>query len=671
MRILFLILFLIVNCFPQYGNWKKYDKNPEYGEELFSIPGLKLLFDPGRQMITNASQTKLVDHPSLQYGPELITNGTFDNFYGTIGTEEGHWIFNWEYRQNVSDDSLHEDLSGNGYDFAELDGWTNHAELVDSIESAEESDPNYNATNSYALPFDGTDQAFRIDWLDCQGLDDPTDFTIMAWFKTDSDGYHFLVSKHGPSTGYSIELFGSDSRAILARVDDGTDDFILEYGTDNFSDNQWHHIAWVHDDDSEANCKIYIDADSGSTINREGDLSLVGSIDALTADFVVGARYLGLSYYEGLIAEVKIFFSTLTLTQIRADMGLSNDWAYAAEEFINYGNNFVQGHDAVSADGGIKQTGLTLADGSLYEFNMDIGKSGTNADTKSIIQINPTVSTTIYPRTGFADLSESGALTSILLYNDGLGNTVLNNVAQHEGTDWNLTDNVSIREVVNVSAPSAVATDYAIKDGQQDGTLAGSLEDDQPNHPHAWIFNGTDQAINYGNTQGVTTGGMLFFSWIYPIDATSFPIFNKEAGSDEYRFMIGAGDDIILRIIDDDQDNVYIGRTDETNVVERQWSFYAATWDGSFASSGIKIYLNGVRVDDADSENGTLDGVEQESVDLSFGNDNGANFADGIIGISGIARFDGLNGAPAVIPPNIENIILEIYDLTKKKYVDN
>ena len=49
----------------------------------------------------------------------------------------------------------------------------------------------------------------------------------------------------------------------------------------------------------------------------------------------------------------------------------------------------------------------------------------------------------------------------------------------------------------------------------------------------------------------------------------------------------------------------YIGRKYTTNLSSGQWYHAVVTYDGSKASSGIKLYLDGSRVDDADYAGGT------------------------------------------------------------------
>ena len=63
----------------------------------------------------------------------------------------------------------------------------------------------------------------------------------------------------------------------------------------------------------------------------------------------------------------------------------------------------------------------------------------------------------------------------------------------------------------------------------------------------------------------------------------------------------------MLARIQQARDTIYIGRTGP-NPPERVWSHIAYTWDGGTTNSAIKIYVNGNRIDTADSGAGAFTG---------------------------------------------------------------
>jgi hypothetical protein len=89
----------------------------------------------------------------------------------------------------------------------------------------------------------------------------------------------------------------------------------------------------------------------------------------------------------------------------------------------------------------------------------------------------------------------------------------------------------------------------------------------------------------------------------------------------------------------------YIGRQ-RTVIMDTTWQKLTVTYDGTGLSSGVKLYRNGVAVDNADSNAGTFTGIPATSTDniplLSYANNTQANPATGqadvIEIISGVAR---------------------------------
>lgn len=64
----------------------------------------------------------------------------------------------------------------------------------------------------------------------------------------------------------------------------------------------------------------------------------------------------------------------------------------------------------------------------------------------------------------------------------------------------------------------------------------------------------------------------------------------------------------------------YIGRTTALSIVlANVWSHIAFTWSGGITNASIKIYLNGVQVDDADSGSGVFAAPNASSINLRIG----------------------------------------------------
>ena len=102
-------------------------------------------------------------------------------------------------------------------------------------------------------------------------------------------------------------------------------------------------------------------------------------------------------------------------------------------------------------------------------------------------------------------------------------------------------------------------------------------------------------------------------TWVYMHTATYFVWASKwqVASNREWNMYTGTPKKINFRVYDDSE-NASIGRLYNTSLAsyENQWTHFVATYDGGILSSGIKIYLNGNRVDDTDSESGSFISVE-------------------------------------------------------------
>ncbi len=125
-------------------------------------------------------------------------------------------------------------------------------------------------------------------------------------------------------------------------------------------------------------------------------------------------------------------------------------------------------------------------------------------------------------------------------------------------------------------------------------------------------------------------------AWVNMRDATQFPIAVKGRmfTNGEYRLMARAGDILSFILLDESVVNGYIGRAYSVALTawENTWIHIVATYDGGIVSNGVRIYLNGVQVDDTDQTGaGTFVSCEYLDGPLALGHDNNTYFADGLI----------------------------------------
>ncbi|KKL97351.1 hypothetical protein LCGC14_1835340 [marine sediment metagenome] len=122
-------------------------------------------------------------------------------------------------------------------------------------------------------------------------------------------------------------------------------------------------------------------------------------------------------------------------------------------------------------------------------------------------------------------------------------------------------------------------------------------------------------------------------AWVYMHSATYFVWASKwQVGSNqEWNIFTGTTKKINFRMYDNSE-NASIGRSYNTSLdsYEGKWTHFVATYDGGILSSGIKIYLNGNRVDDTDSESGSFISVENLTAPVYIGRYD-TKYANGLI----------------------------------------
>jgi hypothetical protein len=122
--------------------------------------------------------------------------------------------------------------------------------------------------------------------------------------------------------------------------------------------------------------------------------------------------------------------------------------------------------------------------------------------------------------------------------------------------------------------------------------------------------------FSLGNGSG-TDNAFSISGWIYPPvgdGQQTFYVATKDAsGNREWAFRTVAGK---LHFFVFGTGGGYIGRNYSTGLTNAQWLHVAMTYDGSKASSGIKLYLDGTRVDDGDYASGTYTAAKNTSAEV-------------------------------------------------------
>ncbi len=162
----------------------------------------------------------------------------------------------------------------------------------------------------------------------------------------------------------------------------------------------------------------------------------------------------------------------------------------------------------------------------------------------------------------------------------------------------------------------------AVKDAT--GTATSAFHSVAGKINNAQDLDGTDDYIEIADHADFTPILTPFSisMWVNMHTATYFVWASKwEVGSNqEWNLYTGTPKKINFRIYDDSA-SASIGRLYNTSLAsyENQCTHFVATYDGGILSSGIKIYLNGNRVDDADSESGSFISAENLGAPVYIG----------------------------------------------------
>jgi len=113
-------------------------------------------------------------------------------------------------------------------------------------------------------------------------------------------------------------------------------------------------------------------------------------------------------------------------------------------------------------------------------------------------------------------------------------------------------------------------------------------------------------------------------AWVYMADATLFSIFSKAgATSREYSLYLGGSDNLYFKIFDDAH-TINIGVTTfgaygALTALENKWTHICATYDGSKAYTGMKLYINGSEISTAANNNGSYTAMHNTATSASVG----------------------------------------------------
>lgn len=190
------------------------------------------------------------------------------------------------------------------------------------------------AINS-GLDFDGTDDYVTVadestyDTLLTEALDFPAsaDFSITGWFYRDTATTDdvILAKRNGVAAGdvgYIIYINddadgigGTDDDLLTFEASDGVDEYSV-ISSAAYISTGWNHFAFVWDDDSEAETKLYINGVYDADATAPETLSAVDSLSN-SVTLRLGSESDGANYFDGKLDDIRIFPYPLSATQVK------------------------------------------------------------------------------------------------------------------------------------------------------------------------------------------------------------------------------------------------------------------------------------------------------------------------------------------------------------------
>jgi len=242
------------------------------------------------------------------YDTEFSASDISDLYNGTNVTTNlvGHWIKDTD---DVLDHSVN---SNNGENFG-------------SIFSPDNPSPAIEFGRASRL-FDGVDDRVKLgDSLDSVFAGTGAEFTISAWIKVDFNNSqaHGIITKDnytGSLRQFNFQVLSSGIIRVVVTNTSGSIQRRFDSVVGHIQDDVWCHVAFTYDQTQADNDKVvvYYNGSIVSTnITNNNGSNVV--IDDTSADLIIGAFHNSVNdpfYFNGNIADCRIFDSTLTSTDI-------------------------------------------------------------------------------------------------------------------------------------------------------------------------------------------------------------------------------------------------------------------------------------------------------------------------------------------------------------------
>jgi hypothetical protein len=415
------------------------------------------------------------------------------------------------------------------------------------------------------------------------------------------------------------------------------------------NDGNWHYVAWVFD--RYVGSYLYIDGVVDAT-EETSEWTDIGSLSGI-GNFEIGG-YNENNYFTGYVAGARVSDYALTAEEVFRNYNNARDWPFGS--YFTLGKDrFTQGMTTTVTT--YVPHSFTWEDRALYECSFKAKGYSDNTDNVDVGMYTENDSILYY-----IDAGTDESWTTYGTYHKG----------DSADTQFRITlgsnAHVAVDDVRIKKFDTAEITTYVedFSPNLYSGLMMSGLELDQIAHPYAFVYDGVDQYIDFGDVNDLGADDFILWVWFKVADAgLSNYIFSKTQDGLYNWFLRVFADDLYFYAEANNVPNIYC-QTDPNLISDDTWTMAALAVN---RYSGCEYFLDGESVNTI-TNNFTIPPVNiNNGGDFNIGIYNGTTDSfDGLIGDTGIITFDGIGGRADSIPSDYENIIKRIYNATEWKY---
>ena len=348
-----------------------------------------------------------------------------------------------------------------------------------------------------------------------------------------------------------------------------------------------------------------MDESSGNPVDSSGNGLTLTNNGSTT--FVAGKYGKG---SEHVPASSQYFSTASTITDVRTVSFWINP-----DTTTNYFVSLTTGAYITASSGVISATGFTSP--AIY-----VNGQASNSLTQDVWQlVTVTTETAISANQFYLGRQGSsyldGTMDETRVYNRSLSTAEISQLyswAPNPVAYWNFNENSGQSLAYGMTGSSTLGLDASVTTTDPvwaTGKYGGALQFDGVNDV---VRTDDDNAFSFGNS--TVDSAYTITAWVY-MDSGSGTSRYFAHKSSEWALRVGS-DGRLICAQEDNSTGGYIGRNWTGPVQTGAWYHVACTYSGSGASAGTKIYVNGVKVDNANEQSGTYVAMENTANSMRF-----------------------------------------------------